>query len=209
MIRHATNLRLPPLLVAAVLLLPASRARAVETGAAQRWMVGIDGLHERIDDRDDATVAVDTGEDSGAFQVGYRLSPTLLLRLYTTGADHATDAGDSDLRVTTGMLELAVLLRRGHRLRPYLCGGVGGARVSSRRDVLEYEADGAAVSLGTGLWWRFARRWSVHYALRAVLINWEEQRAILHVGDDAVSTTSPLDTSGASLQSGLGIAFWF
>jgi len=193
----------------AAVLAGVGAGRAGEPGARYRWLVGIDGLHERIDDNSDTLVEVDTGQDSGGFQVGYRLSPTLLLRLYTTGADHATDAGGSDLRVETGVLELSVLLRRGHRLRPYLCGGVGGARVSSQRDVLEYEATGPAASLGTGLWWRFARHWSLHYGLRVVLINWEEERATIHLGDTDVTTSSPLDTSGATLQSGLGVAFWF
>ncbi len=196
-----------PLFALLLLLLPVTSQAG---SGSLRWLVGLDGLHERIDDRSDTVVAVDDGQDSGALQVGLRVGPSLLVRLYSSGADHRTNAGDADLRLEFAVVEAVVLLRDGQRLRPYLCGGVGGGRASSRRDVLEYEATGPAVSAGAGAFWDFARRWAVHGAVRIVAVNWEQERAVVHLpdGTDLVSE-SPLDTSGVTAQTSLGIVFRF
>jgi hypothetical protein len=235
MTRHASDSALTPWLVAratqsvrrlglpfafllALLQLPlqVSGTTASEGGAEGRFIVGLDFFSSHIgaDDPTSETspeaVFVEEVGQGGALTFGYLITPTFLLRLYLSGAEHDATDPDFDFRFSGGTFEGAYLFRPGRPLRPYLFGGLGGFTVKAEQDALEYETTGPGMVLGAGLYYFLSAHFAMHFSVRGEFINWDKAKARLTLPNgSAIETETPIEESGGAAKIGLGIAFRF
>ena len=198
--RHAVIL-----LLAFFALSAASVAAAME----DRWLIGLDGLSSHIDDNEDENnISVDEEAGGVGFQVGYRFSPTFMLRLYASAADHETNDADVTIRFGGAQFEAVYLFRDGRAFRPYLFGGLGGFMLESQQSSLLYEAEGAGLSFGTGAHYFVSGSVSLHGSLRLEAVNWNKVRATYSGPGGDIAVETPVEESGYASKLSLGVAFW-
>ncbi len=192
----------------AIALVLAAGGAAAQDG---RWMIGLDGLSSHIGDNDDEpAISVDEQAGGGALQVGYRFSPTFMLRLYGGGADHGTSDPDIDIRFMSSFLEGVFLFGESRPFRPYLFGGLGGFQLESQQGDLLFEANGAGISFGAGAHYLVGRSVSLHGSLRLEAVNWDKASVTYEAPDGStLSVETPVDDSGFASKLTLGVAFWF
>lgn len=192
-------------LVMVAILLVAAPASALQG----HWLIGLDALSSTIGRDENADViVVDETAGGGAFQVGYLVTPTFLLRLYSGIADHPTNVTDLSVRFSGATVDAAYLFRSGARLRPYVFGGLGGFRLDSQQNELRYEAKGPGFAFGGGAHLELGSRVTLHGSLRIEGVNWNEVRASYTTPQGTVSIEQPVKDSGVATKLTIGIGIW-
>jgi opacity protein-like surface antigen len=183
---------------------------AAPAAAGGRWMLGLDGLSSNIqDNNEEDNISVEEKAGGVGFHVGYRFSPSFMLRLYGGSADHATTNPDVDIRFGSGLLELAYLFREGQAFRPYLFGGAGGFTLESQQESLLFKAEGAGVSFGGGVNYHVSKTISLHGSLRLEAVNWSKLSATITLNDGSeLAGATPIEDSGFASKATFGVAFW-
>lgn len=172
-----------------------------------RWAIGIDGLRSIIGDtEEDEFVLVDEEAPGAAFQVGYMVSPSLQLRLYTGAAAHPTAFDGLNVTYGSGTIDLVYLFRQGAGFRPYIAGGLGGFTLESQVGSFKFETEGGGAALGIGFHWHLNRRLALHGQVRSEAINWKLARATNEAGE---ILETPVEWSGSAGKVALGLAVWF
>ncbi len=215
--------RLGPVLTAAlclVLLSAVGGAPVLAQGGAGdqdpggRWFLGVSAVSSHIgaDDEqpDDPPGLVYVDEVGGgiALEAGYAITPTFLLRLYLSGAQHETSDPDIDYRLGGASVEGMILFNPGRPLRPYVVGGLGGFRMESDQDGYDYEVNGGGAILGGGLRYALGRIVALDFGLRAEFINWQEERVVVDLpGGGSAVLENPVEGSGTAGKFTLGVIF--
>jgi hypothetical protein len=198
-----------PTLTMTTLLLAALLAAGGAAAQDGRWLLGLDGLSSHIEDNNEEDIFVVDEQSGGlALQVGYRFSPSFMLRVYGGAAEHATNIDGIDIAFLGSLLEGVYLFGDGNAFRPYLFGGLGGFKLESRQDALLYEADGAGISFGGGAHYLLGGTVSLHGSLRLEAVNWNNVSVTYEDDSGAVSIETPVEESGFASKVTLGVAFW-
>lgn len=206
--RALRPLQLAPLVLLFVFVLPAHDVHAA--GNENPWLIGLDFLSNRAGDEDDyEDFRIEETGGGAALQVGYRFTPSFLLRLYMSGARHETSYADVDVTFAGGLIEAMYLFRPEQAFRPYLFGGVGGFQAEAEENALTYSTEGPGASFGGGLYYWFNPHVSLHSSARIELVNWDKATYSIDTGTGTIEAEVPVDDSGSAAKLTLGMAFWF
>jgi len=188
----------------------AATLAANPAAAGDRWLIGLDGLSSQIEDNNDEdSISVEEKASGGAVQIGYRLSPNFMLRIYGGGVDHPTSDPEVDIRFVSGLFEGVYLFREGQSFRPYMFGGTGGFTLESQQESLLYKAEGWGVSFGGGAHYLVSSRVSLHGSLRLEAVNWNKVSVTYTAPDGSeLAVETPVEESGFASKVTLGVAFW-
>lgn len=208
------------LMAAAVILLLANGiARAdgpARIGLAEPALDGR-GVHlaagfigHRLDLQDDAYDAlykagVDLARDGLGMELlaGYRFGPRLSLNLRLATSTHDTGRADLEAGFGLGMLEVLAHLRPGDRVQPFLSGGLGGGGIVLSPDHGEdVTLEGAAFAAGGGVDVLLSDRWTLGFAYRAAVIDYE-------AGTIDLPGSAPVTFRGAGLAHEFGFRWDF
>lgn len=138
-------------------------------------------IGRRLDLQDDAYDALyKAGVDLASeglgveFLAGYRFGPRLSLNLRLASSTHDTGRSDLDAGFGLGILEVAAHMRPGERVQPFLSGGLGGGGiVLSPQEGDDVTLEGAAFTAGGGVDVLLSDRWTLGFAYRAAVIDYE------------------------------------
>lgn len=201
-------LQLTALVLLFVFLLPVQDLHAA--GNENPWMIGLDFLSNRAGDEDDyEDFRIEETGGGAALQVGYRFTPSFLLRLYMGGAVHETNYADVEVTFAGGLIEAVYLFRPDQSFRPYVFGGLGGFQAEAKEDALTYSTEGPGASFGGGLYYWFGPHVSLHSSARIELVNWDTATYSIDTGSGTIEAKVPVDDEGSAAKLTLGVAFWF
>lgn len=193
----------------AVVVLAVLMVAGAASAQQGRWLVGLDMISSTIGKNPDAVVVtVDETAPGGALQIGYAVTPSFTLRLYAAGADHPTSDPDIAIRFGGATIDAVFFFREGHRVRPFIFGGLGGFAIESQRANLIYKAEGPGMSLGGGVQAMLGGRVFLHGAVRLDQVNWNQESVTYTVNGDSTTITSPVDSSGSAAKLSLGVGIW-
>lgn len=197
---------------AALLCCPGAAATAGTDG----WMVGLDFGTSHIGAEDPSpgdpanSVYVDETGGGGTLLVGYGFTPSFVLRLNVSGAQHDTSDPDTEFWISSGTIEGLYLFRNPEPLRPYVMGGVGGFSMRSRRDELDFEVTGPGAVVGAGLVYFLGKHFALDFGVRGDFINWEESKATFKFPDGSTaSVATPVEGEGSAAKFLFGAGWWF
>lgn len=181
-----------------------------------RWIIGLDFLSSHVGAEDptdpipEGAIYSDEVGTGGALHIGYGFSPTFMLRLYMSGAQHESTDPDLNFELSAVALEAVYIFRAGQPLRPYLFGGFSGFATKGQHGDYNYEATGAGATCGTGLYYFLSRVVALHFAIRGEFVILEENEPQITLpGGGTVDTDAPFEWSGIAGKFSLGVAFRF
>lgn len=104
---------------------------------------------------------------------GHRFGPRLSLNLRLATSTHDTGRADLEAGLGLGMLEVLAHLRPGERVQPFLSGRLGGGLVLSPNKGDDVTLEGAAFAAAGGVDVLLSDRWTLGFAYRAAVIDYE------------------------------------
>ncbi|NNE10415.1 MAG: outer membrane beta-barrel protein [Gemmatimonadetes bacterium] len=149
------------------------------TGKGVHFAAGFIG--HRLDLQDDAYDAlyeagVDLSREGLGMELlgGYRFGPRLSLNLRIATSSHDTGRADLEAGLGLAMFEMLAHLRPGERVQPFLSGGLGGGGLVLSPDKGDdVTLEGAAFAAGGGVDVLISDRWTLGFAYRAAIIDYE------------------------------------
>lgn len=197
------------LIMTAALLTIAGAGPARAQTPERRWLLGFDAVAGTIDDNETtADIAINQKAGGLGLQLGYRLTPSFMLRLAAIAADHETTDPDVSIRVAGGTLDAVFLFRDGNPFRTYLFAGLGAYQAASRQAALSYSVRGPGVAFGVGAFRRLGDCATLHGALRVESVNWEKSGATWEQSGSRSDVAAPIEEDGWTSKVLVGVGFW-
>jgi hypothetical protein len=194
-----------------MLLLLAGPARPDTKG----FLLGLDlhyskiGAEEESESSGDNSVFVDEDGGGVTILVGYGFTPSFALRLAGSASNHETSDSDVEVIYSNSLIEAMYIFREAAPLRPYILGGIGGARLESRDDPFRYETTGSCADLGFGFLYFTGEHFAIESALRLEFVNWDKATASLETDHGTVTVETPVEDEGSALKVLFGVNYWF
>jgi len=200
------NRSILPLTILVIATILTAGVAAAQDG---RWLIGLDGLSSHVEDNDEEdNISIEEQAGGAALQVGYRFSPSFMLRVYGGGANHPTSDPNIEIRFIGSLLEGVYLFGDGHAFRPYLFGGIGGFKLESQQDALLFAVEGAGISFGGGAHYLVSGSVSLHGSVRLEAVNWNKASVTYSGPGGDIAMEAPVEDSGFASKVTFGVAFW-